>query len=244
MRELVIIFASLVLIFLLNIMLFIVSPYYKDKILTLKYGFLPEETSSNWELLIIDNKENSSNNLDVESEVVENKKTEELKENISETNKDEVKVDNNIETQEGTNNQKNDIKEENIDDSKKTYIPNTKEIEFLNKFDTFFITKKENYTPLLSLFRDYPEIYWLFTWDTLEMNLFWENKYDDVLSYFKEKERLWFWEVNEVNNFWDKSFYFNRIEWKVSLFLEKDSQTYWVFVNNEDYEIVKNILLQ
>lgn len=229
MRELVIIFASLVLIFLLNIMLFIVSPYYKEKILTLKYWFLPEKTQNINEVSepeVVKKDENTENNKPIETK--KPIKSEEIGV-INETI--------NIENQE-------DAWEKPNLDLPKIYLPNSVESDFLNKFDTFFLSKQEKYTPLLWLFRDYPVKYWLFSSSSLEIYTFWENQYDYVLNYLKEKQNQAFWEVNEVNNFWDKSFYFNKIEWKVSLFLEKDSHTYGIFVDAKDYEIIKNILLQ
>lgn len=120
---------------------------------------------------------------------------------------------------------------------------NEKNKLFLSKIDLVF-EDKTTIADVLWTWIDYYDNFLIKKSDKFDIYVFWENKYEEIFSFFDVRSDETKKEINAVNNFWERSFYLN--EWEVNntvrIVLEKDYNTYWFVVSKENYPLLKEIL--
>lgn len=184
---------------------------------------------------------------------------------------DKLEDDNTSSSDWSLNNNINKISEETSDDiennseeiNTENELNNLIEIE-LEKENQFL--EEQNFENVLTFFSEYSFIqndyFELFDfelsdnnfniksyiWDLWEFYFFKEWNFDEILSYLKYNKDNFYnpFEINENNLFWVQSFFINKIQsdWKVRIVISTEEVVFWIMLNKEKYNYIKNILLK
>ena len=211
------------LLFTLNIIFYYVSNDYKVFLENLKYKKITKDSqnvSNNLKTQIDFNQKNIIKN-ELEEKIIEDKKFEKDLESIAITN-DNIKV------------------------VQKTILWKYYK-DILNKFEKKYqFDKIEVNTKLFEITDEYPDYYYEYYSDDLTLYFFTSKQYSDIYNIFDYLKHDLPISINELNNFWEKSFYINlnkEIDDKyIRLVISENGITYWLKINNKEYDKVKNLL--
>ena len=253
MKNFLYIIIFLVVSFLLNILIYYVSPDYRWFLKEIKGVENIEQIEENKEEedWIIEDRFNINNDYTVkignvglrESESVESsiesivieKQNEELEKNLEEKIQEEFMEE---------------IEEEDMESVKVEYVSAYSELkitkieeEFLNKFTGYKLKELELHPRLFDLTSEYPDNYFEYYSEYLTLYFFGNKPYNEIRDVFEVLTYELPFTLNEVNNFWEKSFYINLDEnfedWVVRLVLLYKNRTFWLKLKKEVYDHVK-----
>lgn len=235
---------SLILIwFILNIFFFMLSDNYRYFLQSLKYENESEYKIDDKFKISIPNLENEkevSNNESIFSWLSSN-----FWEEIPKIISPEEEVDR---TKEPWNKNIKD-KEENkwvfINTREKIKITNI-EKEILEKLKKHNLKKVDLHSRLFDLTWEYPNEYFEYYWEDINLYFFWNKLYSDLKDIFEVLTYELPFSINEIDNFWDKSFYINLNSWfeddYIRVVLKKSNRIIWFKIKKQLYEKMKSEL--
>jgi len=232
--------------FILNIIFFMFSDNYRYFLQSLKYDNTPEyKVDDKYKISITDEYEEIvnendlfswlSNNFSDKSSAID--KNKELSNNSDKVKLGSIKINN--------NNWREDKKIEfldSIEEIKLTDIENNI-LESLKKYN---LKKIDLHPRLFGLTWEYPDDYFEYYADDINLYFFWNKLYSDMKDIFEVLTYELPFSLNEVNNFWEKSFYLNLNSWfddeNVRVILKKSNRIFWFKIKKELYNQMKNDL--
>jgi hypothetical protein len=257
MRNIIYIFLVFVLVFFLNLLLYIYVDSYRNFIKTLKYG----DDFNSYEAQVDDTYNvNSIEYWNTRSEGergllldlwIEDNDTENIIATNSQTQNiirpDIVTIEwssSNIvsETQIW---EKEELTSDNINISRELRVTNVSE-EILEIFQKsgFELLERTDKDDLLDVAREYPDEYFQYGNNSFELYILATKTYNQVDDMFRLLEEEMPFTRNKTNSFWEQSFFINldRPDEKVRFIFQYKGEVYWVKVRTPNYNAVKSIL--
>ena len=250
MNKRIYIFLLVLIWFILNILLYLVSSNYRYFLQSLKYDdFSSYEVNDEFKISIKDlEQDNIEGNKDKDSifaglssdfwdnqeeiDVVIEKDSLEKVEDIENTIKDEVKQDNKVEY---------------IGYREEIKLTNIEEL-ILEKLTKYELKQVDLHPRLFDLTWEYPHEYFEYYNNDINLYFFWNKLYSDLRDIFEVLTYELPFSINEVNNFWTQSFYINLNDWfddgYVRVVLEKSNRIFWFKIKKELYNQIKDELAQ
>lgn len=226
--------------FLLNIIFFIFSDNYRYFLQSLKYDNSPEYE--------VDDKLKISITWDY--------KNNDIEENDLFTWLSNDFVDETIEETTPKKTKKDTEKKSNINiewENKVEFVDSVEEIKLsdieksvLKQFEKYDLKKIDFHPRLFDLTWEYPDEYFEYYTEDINLYFFWNKLYSDIKDIFEVLTYELPFSINEVNNFWEKSFYINLNSWfaddYVRVILKKSNRIIWFKIRKQLYEQIKNDL--
>ncbi len=108
----------------------------------------------------------------------------------------------------------------------------------------FEILEKEDKDDLLDIAREYPDDYIQYGNNSFDLYILATRSFDEVDDIFTVLEYEMPYTLNKTNSFWEKSFFINldRPDEKVRFIFQYKWEVYWVKVRSPNYNAVKSIL--
>lgn len=121
----------------------------------------------------------------------------------------------------------------------------------LAKFSSYKLIEKpyDEYYNMFDVSDEYPNPYYTYTWENLEMYFFPESSFENFYNIFtllSKDAMVRKFELNTVQNFWKKTFFIN-LEPKddaVRIVVQGENILVWLKFKKSYYNDIKNILLQ
>lgn len=115
------------------------------------------------------------------------------------------------------------------------------DIFFENDYWLYKILEKDD---LLDIAWEYPDEYLQYGREWLDVYMLTTREFEEVSSIFSVLEYEMPFSINSVNNFWTQSFFINleRTDDKIRFIFEYREKVFWIKVRNASYERVKWIL--
>lgn len=256
MNKKIYIFLFVLVWFILNIFLYLISSNYRYFLQSLKYeDFKEYNVSDEFKISIKDLELNNEENLEKTN-----------KDNIfawlSSNFWDEVKeIDVKLKDKDDINGIKDfdknkiDNKEDLKWNEKVEYLSSREEIKLTNiektileKFEKYDLKEVDLHPRLFDLTWEYPDKYYEYYGKDINLYFFWNKLYSDLVDIFEVLTYELPFSINEVNNFWTKSFYINLNDWfddwYVRVVIEKSNRLFWIKVKKELYSEMKDKLAQ
>lgn len=121
----------------------------------------------------------------------------------------------------------------------------------LPRFSQYKLSEKayDEYYKIFDISDEYPNQYYTYTWENLEMYFFPESSFEDFYNIFtllSNDIMVRKFELNKVENFWKKTFFINLNpkDDMVRLVMQGENILFWLKVKKSYYNDIKNILLQ
>ena len=235
MRNLIYVFLVFVLVFFLNLLLYIYVDAYRNWIKVLKYWDVLNEQS--WWV------DDSYNVNSIEDTLWSGSKLEkDLLLDLwiwNELTAEKITWNSDAEVSE--------LKEKPVvrEIRKKLELSQTAKL-VLQKFkeDDFELLEQNDKDDLLDIAWEYPDDYLQYYRVWADVYILATRTFDEVKDIFEVLEYEMPFSLNRVNNFWDESFYINldRADDKIRFIFEYKWEVYWVKVKKENYNTVKNII--
>ena len=252
MRNIIYIFLVFVLVFFLNLLLYIYVDSYRDFIKTLKYGedFISyeAEVDDSYNVNSIeyrDNKSEAERWLLLDLWIDENSNTS-LAGNSQ--RQEVIRPDSvTIETSfTGSTTREREVWEsvaENTSGNQKL-TPVTLEIIEAFQKSWFEILERAEKDDLLDIAREYPDDYIQYGNNNFDLYILYTRTYDEVDDIFTVLEFEMPYTLNKTNSFWDQSFFINldRPDQKVRFIFQYKGEVYGIKVRSPNYNAVKDIL--
>jgi len=251
MRNIIYIFLVFVLVFFLNLLLYIYVDSYRSFIKVLKYGndSIPNELS-------VDDSYNV-NSIEYSRPKSEAERSLLLDLWIEDDTPKEVVIVNrewsNIENSNAstTQNASQTVKSEREVVQSSATISRELRVtavwqKIISDFNAsgFEIIEKKDKDDLLDIAREYPDDYLQYGNNSFDLYILSTRTYDEVDDIFTVLEYEMPYTLNKTDTFWDRSFFINldRPDEKVRFIFQYEWETYWVKVRTPNYNAVKSIL--
>ncbi len=250
MKSIVLLILFLITTFILNVIFYYNSLYYREFLKWLKL----------WEkkVEIIAKKEDDKKNKlqELKNKILKEKTDNNYSWDLDETNFspweiEKIKTAWNITDDDlELNNIKQKLKEEKEEKQKKEELREVKlwriYEDILNKFSSYKLEILEINTSLFDVTTEYPDEYFEYYSRNLTIYFFPTKKYEDVLDVFKVLSEELPFSINEVNNFWTESFYINLnpniSDEVVRIVINYNNIVFWIKTKKSEYENIKKIL--
>lgn len=232
--------------FILNIFFFMFSDNYRYFLQSLKYDWS--------EVYKIDDRFNIKiNNLSEDFIKEENIENDNLFSWLSNNFWEDKKVVKKIENNEKIIKKENNEVIENIDNNKVEFVNSRENLkltqvenDILDELKKYNLKKVDLNTRLFDLTWEYPDEYFEYYSDEINLYFFWNKLYSDLKDIFEVLTYELPFSVNEVNNFWSNSFYINLNAWfedeYIRIVLKKSNRIIWFKIKKVLYEKIKNEL--
>ncbi len=229
MKNIILLILFLIITFILNIVFYYNSSYYRTFLRWLKN----EETTivKTWEV-------GRDDLVNIKDKIERAKKSD--KKNIKEEILKQVQDDNkDLEVEKPT------IKEVKKEVKQEIKLwKNYKEI--LNKFRSYNLEQLTLNTNLFDITNEYPEKYFEYYSRDFTLYFFPGKDYDEILDIFKVLKLDLPISINQTNKFWDKSFYINLAknidDEVVRIVIKSKSVVFWLKMKKTEYKNIVNIL--
>jgi len=120
------------------------------------------------------------------------------------------------------------------------------EEDILSALSKYKLKEVDLHWRLFDLTWEYPDDYFEYYNENINLYFFWNKIYSDVRDIFKVLTYELPFSINDANNFWTKSFYINLNSWfdddYIRVVLQKSNRIFWFKIKKELYEKMKNDL--
>lgn len=253
MKNTIYIFLVFVLVFFLNLLLYIYVDWYREIIKSIKYWDEVVQPEIRLDDSYNVNSIESSKKTQLEKDLLldlglEQGNTEENKSIVTEPEREIssskwVNVLEDLDTFTSIDNIDNTDAQQSV--WRLATITSTT-LAILNAFsaEEYDVSEEKDRDDLLDIAWEYPDEYFQYSNDNSDLYILSTREYDEVLDIFTVLEYDMPFSLNVLDNFWEKSFFINldRPDNKVRFIFEHEKQVYGIKVKKGDYAIVKNII--
>lgn len=258
MRNIIYIFLVFVLVFFLNLLLYIYVDSYRNFIKTLKYGSdsIPSELSVDDSYNVNSIEYSDSTTTEAERSLLldlwieDDAQTSIVVENTpSDTSASTViRPDSVSQVAVAEEDKETQIEETIIDDINFSWELRFTIVseEIVSKFQEswFELLEKEERDDLLDVAREYPDDYIQYGNNNFDLYILSTRTYSQVENLFRVLEDEMPFTLNKTDSFWESSFFINldRPDQKVRFVFEYKWEVYWVKVRTPNYNAVRSVL--
>ena len=249
MKNAIYIFLSLVLVFFVNLLLYIYSADYRELIQWIKNNWSNIQTewitdvyslsTLSGNTLILPDTSNSDENVVVQNELVFTWTLTSTWVSIWNTQKEEKEKEE-VEKPISQNPWVDDIwRVANLWEKQKDLLDLFSEMNY-------WLYLKNQKDDLLDIAWEYPDEYLQYWRDWVDVYMLTTRQYSEVLEIFEALEFDMPFSINITNSFWEQSFFINlnSDDQKIRMIVQTASKVYGFKIKQENYEKVKQILLQ